>query len=308
MSEDKKIIDTEVIVSRENKSEGITTLQKKIRRGLIASAFYEFLIAILLISLPYLVIEVLRLDMLVLFTIGNAGTWFVIGGMMLVLIFLQVIYGIFINKLNSSKSGKVFGYIIGFFMCLNFPTGTFFGLILLQYLKEPKNNQGNNSKNEVTIRKISENEIQNSLGKFICITGILMLHMPIILLLINKFMIGLPLDMAYPIISSSLYDDWDLMMWIFFIIFSVQIIMGMVYIKKGNNKWVKIAIIPFAVFQIISLGIAINGFVIAIWPGLGIDASMNIILYIVWIFGVILNPLGIYFGVGILKGLKIKPN
>jgi MFS family permease len=310
MTNEKKILDNKEMDNVEAKIDTLNLdmsrskidlfIQERVKRGIITSAFYQILIAFIFIALPYVVIEMLRLDLLLIFTIGNAWMWFTIGGIIIAMSLFQIIYAILIDKFIKNKTGIILGHIIGLFMCFIFPTGSFFGLLLLQYVRSEVSNDDRITKDSDD----SKEKIQNSTGKQIIITGILMLHLPIILLMINKILIGLPLDMAYPIIKSGIYDDWDLMMWIFIAIFLGQIIIGAIYLRKGNNKWVKLAVIPFAIFQIFSFGLAINGFVIAIWAGLGLDTSLNFILYFAWIIGVILNPLGIYFGVGILKELR----
>ncbi|MBD3353332.1 MAG: hypothetical protein GF364_17760 [Candidatus Lokiarchaeota archaeon] len=280
---------------------------RSMRRNILATSFYQLLVALIVIILPYIIIVALELDLFVpIFTIANFRILVSIGAIIIAFVILEIVYAIFIFRAFDTKKGRIIGYIVSIAMMLFPPVGTFFGILFLQFILHPENDAGRFSAGELT-----KKQFQQALGKNMSVTGLLMIHQPILILILGFWLLSMPLDMAHPIITSELYGSWDLFVYVFAAFFIVQILFGAFYAKSGDNKAMKAVAVVFAVFNISSMCLALSSFLVYLAPGLldGMDieiavSTINALLVVGGIIlGIIMNPLGLYFGFMIIKSL-----
>ncbi|MHA1341303.1 MAG: hypothetical protein ACTSRZ_15105 [Promethearchaeota archaeon] len=308
---------------------------KETRKNLLISSVYQLFIPLFLIAIPYLVIFVLRLDLLPPFTIKNAPLLWTIASILIIIDIIQIIYAICLNKIvclikvDNAKSNKllilkILGYIISIAMLINPPTGTYYGANFIVFLRNHFNNtskvkynqkysredefNSNATKNHSnsTTNNLLKNDIVKNLGKTLFVYGIYLLHQPILLFLINIFLLALPLDMAHPIITSDLYDKIDYFAYAYLIIYIAQIILGYLIIVKTqkipySSKYFKAIIYFFAIFSITAICYLLGGLL------LYLSHTLEFANYSIYFFlggfalGFIFNPLGISFGREIIK-------
>lgn len=281
-------------------------IQNHIRKNMLISAFWQWLIVtVIFIGLPAVVVFALRIDLLHPFiTVGNAPTLIIIGIIYNALIVLQVIYGIIYPKIKDKKSGKIIGLIVIITMIIIPPVGTFVALMVIDDLKGPNDSRELDSSS----MNFSKMDIQQSLGKHLISSGILLLHQPLILIILNVILLGLPLDMARPYVNADLYAPWDLVAYLYLVIYLLQIGFGFLYLKGNSSKAKLIIASIFGGFNITAMGWALGAFLAYLAPALEVG-NLAILLFLGGVLiGILINPLGYLFGKIILKGIKIYFN
>lgn len=271
------------------------------RKNMLGSLIYQLLYPVIIIGLIYIIAHVLRLDLMHPYlSLGNAPVLLAFSFVILGLLALQLVYLIIMPKVDGKPVGRVIGYIVAIGMLLSPPTGTYFGVLLLQYLAKPEvGGRLDLASDDIEL------EARKGLGNGISFSGLLMLHQPMILIILNVILLTLPLDMAHPIITSDLYAKWDVFAYTYLVLFLVQIVVGVLYKKFGEQDWMKAVAVFFAVFMISSFAIAVQALMLKLGPGLELGDS-SWILYLGWIIGLLLNPLGLYFGIMVIKGMMLE--
>ena len=137
-------------------------------------------------------------------------------------------------------------------------------------------------------------------------SGLLMLHLPIALLLVFWFLITMPADMAYPLLSVEQTSGWETVSWVIFGLFLLQVIFGAFFgkIYRNNKKSAHYGAYFFAFVQLISISLWMQTFVGLAGPALGLEGAINVALYFVWILGLLMNPLGLHFAWMIVKEMR----
>jgi hypothetical protein len=273
-------------------------MQISMRKNLLGASIYELIIAAIFLALPYVLVELLQIDTLYpLITLQNIPIWQTIGYILVSFIGLQFIYALFIPLFDGKRVGKIVGYIVGIFMLTLAPTGTFFGIMLLQDLRNPTRK---------TTPQLTSSQVKMEMGKNITGSGLLMLNIPIVLLIVQRWILTVQIDMLYPIITVKIIQVWEIMMLIYIALFVGLVVIGILYPKHGDKAVLRVLAGFFAGFQILSLGIAIQAYLWAAGPSLELDADLSWILNLGWLIGVLLNPLGLYFGSMMLRGLAMQ--
>ena len=204
------------------------------------------------------------------------------------------------------KQTLLLGKILSICMVPFLPIGTYFGIYSFSQITDLVSLLEKNQRSPIESEPTAETfeHIRENIKQLMIVSGLAMLHMPIGLLILHLFIITMPIDMAYPAAAASATSIWELSAWILFIVYIIQIVAGSLLTKIASQKIVKTIGWVFALYQILALGIFIMAFAIASIAVMNVDTTVQIIVYFTWIIGVLLNPLGVHFGLGIIKQLK----
>lgn len=296
MAESQNNLDTEIEFRNKD-------IQNHIRKNILISAFWQWLIVTLIfIGLPMVVVFLLRIDLLHPFiTVGNAPILITTGIIYNILIVLQVIYSILYPKIKDKKSGKILGIIVIITMIVIPPIGTFVALMLVHDLKEQYNERNPSTEKSTP----QENDLQRSIGKHLISSGILLLHQPLILIILNVILLGLPLDMARPYVNSDLYAPWDLVAYLYLGIYLLQIVFGILFLKREVSKLKLIISSIFGGFNITAMGWALGAFLTYLAPALEMGDLAPLLFLGGVLIGILINPIGYLFGKLTLRGIRI---
>jgi hypothetical protein len=283
------------------------SMQNKMRTNLLTAAIWELLIAIIIIALPYVLLLV-QIDLIHPVSIRNIPLLWFIGYSALILVIIQCLYAAFINKLEGTKVGKILGWILGISMLIFLPYGTFFGILFLQDLKYPDPQpilESHRDWNEKTSRQIF---LENA-SQLIMISGLIALFTAASILWLHKLILTQQVDISYPIITTAKIITIEYFGRIFFILFCVQIVIGFLYSNYAAKRWMKISVLIFAILQIFAIAIILEWFLIITAEFLFDDISLrSLIIGLGWIPGIIMRPLGLYFGIQMLRILFNEKN
>lgn len=281
-----------------------------IRKNFITVAPYQALIAGILFAVMWAILNPLDgMDIgYPLIHIERFPQVQLLGIVLLLFAALNVLFAIALPLLLKihQKQTLIMGYILSACMIPFVPTGTYFGIYSLLQVHELAN-QINNKRDASGMsdeQSPSFEQIRMNLKQSFVVSGLSMLHMPIILVIFYLFVITMPIDMAYPAAAASATSVWELCAWILFVIYIVQIVVGSLLPKIANKSAVKALGWVFALYQILALGIFIMAFAIASIAVMRVDTAVQVVVYFSWILGVVLNPLGVHFGIAIIKELK----
>ena len=277
-----------------------TTMVKKMQKILLLSALFQFLIGVLIYFIPLLILDGLRgMELFYPYlSIPDLPKWQALGIVSVLFTLIQIIYAIILPKLDGKPVGKYLGYVVGISMLFYLPAGTFFGLIFLQDLKDPKNPESTEAPVDLS-KSISQNIIS---------AGILTLNIPIALLIYRFILITFMLDAAYPVFNAAFMEGWELTAWIIFILALAQILIGAIYPKYDKEQWMSVLVIICGIFQIISVAIFFQFFIFGLKTQIEGDDIPQYIFYLGGPLGLFLNPIGLYLGGNIIKGQQLQRN
>lgn len=279
-----------------------TPIMISMRKNIFTASWYQLVYLAFFIGLPFGILA-LQIDTLEIFmlpiNLSNMWVLWIIGFGGLGFLIVQWVYVIILPKYNGSRKIFFLGKIVGIFMLFFLPTGTFFGALLLLNL------QNNNVPPKTTV---SPTEKQHLIGKNIAMAGILMLNLPMILLCLQFYFLTLQIDILYPILSTKVLYGLSLFCYLYIGLFIAQAIVGILYPRFASKSWMRIILWFFVLLQIFSLGIVFEAFFIYLVPNSAEFEDLARIIYFVpligWVIGVLLNPLGVYFGGMMAKTLK----
>jgi hypothetical protein len=280
----------------ERNQEMTLKIQRSIRRQILVTILYECLWAAIFLVLAYILYDVLRIDVLHPYiSMEKVPAMEAIGIALVICIVIQI--GFIIASKNSmlmtKNVGQIWGKLSGYTMLVTIPVGTFFGLLVIQELKTLKRQEGSDGKTEKKEVDFSQ------MGLLLCTSGMLMLHQPIIILILNVIMLALPLDMVRPIIRSDIYAPWDILGFVYLAIFFLQVGFGLyTYLikSKTDTKLNRIGYFFFGLFNIASFPIATGLLCAYLAPNIVSGLIIYLFPFLGCILGMILNPLGLYFG------------
>lgn len=292
----------EDMTTEEDRAGNTDFLMNSMRKNMLGAWIFQLLYPVLIIGLIWIIANVLRLDLIHPYiSLGNAPILLTVAYIMLSLLILQLVYAIIMPLVDGKLIGKILGSIVSIGMLIFPPTGTYFGILLFEYVLKPDADEGKLALATDNMEK----ESRKGLGNQISFSGLLMLHQPMIMIILNVILLTLPLDMAHPIITSDLYAKWDVFAYAYLGVFLAQILVGVLFKKFGKENWMRAIAMFFAVFMITSFAIAVQALMLKLGPGLELGET-SWILSLGWIIGLLLNPLGLYFGIGVIKGLILE--
>ena len=266
-----------------------------IRKNLVAAAPYQAFIGAILLILPWVILNPLSgMDLMYPYIyIPVIPIYRAVGTVIVVLAVLQFVFALVFEKVYEAdqKICGILAMLIAVLMLPLIPTGTYFGLLVLQDFKSLKEDTV-----QVEERDLTLEDKHLHVQKTLTASSLVMLHMPIILLLLYAFIIMLPIDMAYPFASAEATSLWELIGWILLGIYLLQFVIARLYPHIVKKPIDYLVVWIFAVFQIIALGIFVQGFITISAPALEFEGGMLAIVYLSWLIGVLLNPIGIHFG------------
>ncbi len=291
--------------------EEMKKLISSIRKNFITVAPYQALIAGILFAVMWAILNPLDgMDIgYPLIYIDRFPTVRLLGIILLLFAGLNLLFAISLPLLLKihQKQTLTMGYILSACMIPFVPTGTYFGIYSVLQVRELSNRMNMNNRKESEVSESLRNSFEQTrmnLKQSLIVSGLAMLHMPIILAILYMFVITMPIDMAYPAAAASATAVWELFAWLLFVLYLVEIIVGSLLSKISSKIGVKIIGWVFAIYQILALGIFILAFAIASIAVMDVDTTVQVVVYFSWIIGVLLNPLGVHFGIGIIKDLK----
>ncbi len=274
---------------------------KQTRRILIYSGVYQLIFGLLAYFLPTWILN--AMDGMELFypylSLPDIPKLKILGLVVMILVLLQLLLAIFYPLLDGMLPGRIFGYVFGIFMLLFLPSGTFFGLIFLKHVKTPKGG------GPAVTEKDRPGLLATSISQYLVVGGLLMLSMPVTLLLLQFILITLPIDMLFPLFPADFTGNWEVVSWVILIFMAIQIIAGALFPKFAGHRWMRGVAIGFGLFQITSLGIFFWFFLSNLGVQIDADPLTQVVLNFGGIVGILLNPIGVYFGVKVLRGLKL---
>jgi hypothetical protein len=308
--ENKERISRQVVPEPVEISEEMKKIVVSIRKNFITVAPYQGLIAGILFAVMWAVLNPLDgMDIgYPLIHIARFPSVQLLGIVLLLFTALNILFALGLPLLLKihQKQALIIGYILSACMIPFVPTGTYFGIYSLLQVHDLSNRIKNNRRESENLDENSTSfeQTRKNLKQYLVVSGFSMLHMPIILLIFYLFVITMPIDMAYPAAAASATAVWELFAWILFSLYIVEIIVGSLISKISNKTVIKILGWIFASYQSLALGIFIMAFAIASIMVMQVDSAVQVVVYFSWIIGVLLNPLGVHFGIAIIKELK----
>ena len=282
-------------------------MRKQVRNGLLISSFPQIIVSALFIALPY-VLLMIQIDALYPINLEKIPILWGIGYSLGSITCLTLICALIYHKIDQTKFGYIFGHIVGGLMMVFVPYGPFYGSLLIQDVRDPLPDRIKNGEREKRTRDKELREFVSTFSKQLILFGAISMGLPFFFLWLKKFAITQQIDLAYPMLSSK---DIIALNWFgvaYFIIFAFQMVVGSYYRFGYKKKGMKATIIVLALFQIFSLAILIQVFISNNFPAILEDQGSEIPIWTLnfaWILGVMLNPIGMYFGIYMLRNLKI---
>jgi len=223
-----------------------------------------------------------------------------VGWTVISLALVQIVY-VFLFRISRDKLGADTTFILGKILCLCMipviPTGTYFGFYGWKDLDIIFGKESNYEKIQIIKGDVSLQQADTSLGNTVLSSALVMLHMPIALLLVQLMLITLPIDMAYPLLAYNQTEPWAQVSWAILAVFLFQILCGLFYnkITQWNRNAAKYLVLFFVLFQLLSFSLFMQVLLTTMGPALELEGAMKIIIYLAWVFGILLNPLGVHF-------------
>jgi hypothetical protein len=265
---------------------------------LVVVACYEELIGIILYVFTIVLLNDLHgIDALPPFTVNNVPIIRWIAITLIVLGIIQFAYSIAFNWLYGYKWCRILGIVLGALSLPIIPTGSFFGMLFIADLKKIRD-----AKNPlaVEIPKYDKNEI----GIQIKTNAILMSHLPLILYYLYRYLLTIQTDILYPNFRMGVIESLKVFAFVYGGIYILQLLVGLIFRFYGEKNWEQIILFIFSVFNILCLGIVIQTYVWLNWATLEFSGIMFIIGNMFWVLGIILNPIGVFFSVHLIRLLK----
>ena len=261
---------------------------------LIVLACYELLFGVLLFSFANLVLNDLQIDALPPFTVNNypifrglALTLITIGG-------LHLIYGIMFIWLYKCRWCRILGYVLALFSLPIIPTGTFFGMLFIGDI-----NKIHKAENPLAV--VVPEYDKNEIGKEIKINAAVMAHLPFILYYIYRYLLTIQTDIMYPLFRMDVIIAMKIFAFVYGGIFILEVVVGIVFRFYGDKNWEQIILLVFSVFNIICVAIVLQTYFWMNWEALEFEGIMRVLGNFVWVIGIALNPIGIFFAVHFIK-------
>jgi hypothetical protein len=293
------------IEENQSKTKDNSILISSIRKNFAIAAPYQALIGGIFLILIWAVLNALDgMDLMYpYFTIPTFPMYRTIGTLIVILACIQFLIAMILPLLiqKNEKIALLICKILASLMLIILPTGTYFGLLIWQDLKEYEKIPNQQSRN---MTEITETEKSQAIKTTMIASGLIMLHMPILLLIFYFRIITMPVDMAYPAMAAVATTALENVSWVLFGLFILQIIIGILYPKIASKKGSKVLVKSIALYQILSFGIFFVVFLYFSAGPIGLEGAGMGAIYISWIIGVILNPIGIHFGLTLWRQSK----
>jgi len=264
---------------------------------MIVLACYEMLVGVILFTFVYYVLNDIQIDALPPFTVKNyplfrgiAITIITIGG-------VHLVYGFMFIWLYKFRWFRIVGYVLSFFSLPIIPTGTFFGMLFVGDMNKIHKSE---SPLAVVVPKYDKNEI----GKEIKINAVIMAHFPILLYYIYRYLLTIQTDIMYPLFRMDVIIAMKVFAFVYGGIFILEVVVGIVFRFYGEKNWEQIILIAFSIFNIICVAIVLQAYIWLNWSAFEFEGIMKLFGNLVWVIGIVINPIGIFFAVHFLRLLK----
>jgi len=264
---------------------------------LIELACYESLIGIALYVLAYVILNDLQIDALPPFTMNNYPIIRAIAITLIVLGGVHFMYSIAFNWLYKYNVCRIIGYVLGTIALPIIPTGTFFGTMFIADMNKVQTAENPLA---VEIPKYDKNEI----GIEIQTNALVMLHFPLILYYIYRYLLTIQTDILYPNFRMEVILAIKIFAFVSGGIYILQILVGIVFRFYGEKNWEQIILFVFSIFNILCVGIVIQTYIWLNWLTLEFSGFMAVIGNLFWITGILLNPIGVFFAVHFIRLLR----
>jgi hypothetical protein len=193
------------------------------------------------------------------------------------------------------------------------PTGTFFGLLAYDIVGRPwpaaasPTGQAPPAAVSPASPAASPEGPDRALGTYLAAGGLLMLHSPLMLLMLNFWMQGLPLDMVYPYLTGVLMHGWEVYCYVMAALLGAQVVVGVVARRGPAPAWLAPVAKACALVMSLSFAVPLAWLLVFVGPELGLaGAAAWVMLAPGLLLGLLLNPLGLYFGAGVFKILRAR--
>ena len=264
---------------------------------MIVLACYEMLVGVILFTFVYYVLNDIQIDALPPFTVKNyplfrgiAITIITIGG-------VHLVYGFMFIWLYKFRWFRILGYVLSLFSFPIIPTGTFFGMLFVGDMNKIHKSE---SPLAVVVPKYDKNEI----GKEIKINAVIMAHFPILLYYIYRYLLTIQTDIMYPLFRMDVIIAMKVFAFVYGGIFILEVVVGIVFRFYGEKNWEQIILIAFSIFNIICVAIVLQAYIWLNWSAFEFEGIMKLFGNLVWVIGIVINPIGIFFAVHFLRLLK----
>ncbi|MHA1112330.1 MAG: hypothetical protein ACTSRE_14590 [Promethearchaeota archaeon] len=265
--------------------------------NLIVIGSFELIIGIFLYVFAYIVLNDLQVDALPPFTVNNfpvmrgiAITLIVIGG-------VHFLFSIAFNWCYKFKTFRIIGYVLGFFALPVIPTGTFFGMLVIAEMKRIRTSENPLA---VDIREYDKNEI----GIEIKTNALVMAHLPLILYYVYRYLLTIQTDIMYPLFRMDVIIAFKVFAFVYSGIFILEVVVGIVFRFYGEKNWEQIILVAFSIFNIICLAIVLQTYFWLNWEAFEFEGIMKVLGNLVWVIGIVMNPIGIFFAAHFFKLLN----
>lgn len=265
---------------------------------LIVVACFEALIGLIIYAFSIILLNDLHgIDALPPFTVNNVPIMRGIAITLMTLGSIHFVYSIAFKWLYKYKWCKILGIVLGAISLPLIPTGCFFGMLFIADLNKIRNAENPLA---VEIPKYDKYEI----GIQINTNAILMTHLPLILYYLYRYLLTIQTDIMYPNFRMDVIISLKVFAFVYGGIYILQILVGIVFQFYGDKNWEQIILIVFSIFNILCLGIVIQTYVWLNWATLEFSGIMLIVGNLLWILGIILNPIGVFFAAHLIRLLK----
>ena len=189
------------------------------------------------------------------------------------------------------------GYVLGALTLPVIPAGVFFGVLFITDMNKIR--AAENPKAE-EVPEYDKNEI----GIEIKTNALVMAHLPLFLYYVYRYLLTIQTDIMYPFFRMDVIIAMKVFAFVYAGIYIAQIVVGIIFRFYGEKRWEQIILFLFGVFNILCLGIVLQTYVWLNWTALEFTGIMKVLGNMVWIVGVMLNPIGVFFSAHFMKLLK----
>ena len=211
-------------------------MQSSARKNLFTTMIYQLIYIGVILAFPYLLYDVVRIDTLQIFTlrinISNVWIFWVVGGILLAFWILELLFLLLLRRIEGTSFGKILGHVVGIYMMIYLPFGTYFGILMLKDIRHPTNEISVEDYNKAG--KIPRETYLNAIGSNIMLGAIIRMSFPIIMLLLQQYFITLQVDMIYPYVSAEVFTAWENFCWVYLVLMMVQIGIGFWYPQNAD--------------------------------------------------------------------------
>jgi hypothetical protein len=277
-------------------------LVRKAVVDMIILACFELLVGTLLFGFAYLILNELQIDALPPFTVNNYPIFRGIAIILFSLGVVHLLYGIMFNWVYTCKWCRILGIVLAIFSLPMIPTGTFFGMLFVGRMREIRRSTNPRA---IEIPEYDKNEI----GIEIKTNAAIMAHLPLILYCIYLYLLTIQTDILYPLFGMNVIIAIKVFAFIYGGIFILEVIVGIIFRFYGEKNWEQIILVIFSIFNIVCVAVVIQTYFWMNWTAFDwadFDhvTLMKVLTNFVWVIGIVLNPIGIYFAAHFLRLLK----